>query len=1203
MAAAVRTSAVGGSTTGTSDRTATITPASGDLLVVYCCVAANANDTPTCSDNNGGGTYDLIDVMNFAIAAVNYRMSVFIRTALMANTTSTVVTVATGSNTAGAVHVLAVTGVSRTGANAVRSKGKQDNQAAATPTPVLNQNALTANPVLVACGSADTTTSPPTNWTEIQDTNFANDAVALETAFRASGFTAASIAFAAAQSTQFASHAMELDITVLLTQSPADDANNLADVTGLGYGNLHADTVVLADTVAVVMGHVLAFSDNANNLADGAVNVIGALLSPADSLQALTEALAKLLSYELAFTDSEAANWADAHQLLLAQFLALSDTNTIVDAATVTLGQGAPLIDTLTSLSDTATVALGLELPLADSIPDLADDYAQIEGQVKGFSDALTSEAGAAVAYGLNFRSTADFVTDDPDQTYVLAGVIPGAYPITRAGVTFGYEANVGVVNANNRSTGVDIRLAGAHNILNDEETVVSFRVDLPAPGIYAIRLALGDNALGGRTYVSLKDNTSTFASLGPIVTTSAQFADAEGTIHSAANWPANNVAIEHEFTSSILRLAISGTADTSGRSVIAHLALASQGADPFGLADNLDAIGYGLIVVDNVNALSDDYAQERVSSERELILSDTLILADSFALGYGSLPVDGLASLTDLVSLRGDDLLTTSDSFTLSDTESHVLSQQLQLTDNANALTDAVTLQLGHLFRIADALPTYIDYATACLFLLGIEIECVDSDAHIGLEFYDSVQLTDSVALALSQLAGFSDSLVITDTETHALELRLAFTESIALTDSTALGLGLSPAESITLTDAIALRLDQQLLLADDIATLADAAVLRLAHLLVLTDTITITDACTIVLGHNQPLSDTVANLSDAETAVLGQLLSFTDTITLTDAGTHTVAITLNFSDAITLTDSVSLGYGLLVTDDANLLNDAILTSAPQGPLRQVGVTDALDGLTEAITLKLGYQVAVTDAISLTDTVTLNEGMLTTFSDILALTDATAATLGHLLPLADTLILSDSVQLRLGHELAVTDAIALTDTATLNLGYDLSLADNASLLADSVVKSVGLGVIIADNGPTLTDAIGLFSAGRLQLAETLVLTDALAKSAAGFLPLDDVLLLADSATIDLRGPDLEETLTDVLTLTDAIVISLNNELRLQIALNDTISLADHYFDLRYPYTPSTKRHVVVSSRARMTVVPAREAVKVPPNNRTTRLE
>lgn len=223
MAATYRTSVAGGTSSGTGNRTATITPAVGDLLIVYCFVAANTNDTPTCSDSNGSGTYDRIDVMNASIASINYRLSVFIRTALMANTTSTVITVATGSNTSGCVVSVAISGMSRVGADAVRSKGSQNNQAAGTAAPVLNQSALTGNLTIVAHGSADTTTTEPTGWTERQDTSQSNDTVALEVATRNSGFTGTTITFGAASSTVFCSHALELDGSALLTGSALVD--------------------------------------------------------------------------------------------------------------------------------------------------------------------------------------------------------------------------------------------------------------------------------------------------------------------------------------------------------------------------------------------------------------------------------------------------------------------------------------------------------------------------------------------------------------------------------------------------------------------------------------------------------------------------------------------------------------------------------------------------------------------------------------------------------------------------------------------------------------------------------------------------------------------------------------------------------------------------------------------------------------------
>jgi len=204
-------SASGGSTTSTSDRTTTVTtPVVGDLWIVCCFVATNTNDTPTCSDDQGG-SYTRIATANAVIATFNYRLSTFVRNSLISTATSTTVTVATGSNSCGVIHILPFSSMTRTGLDAIRSSGLQNNQAAGTAAPVLNQAALTGNVTLVAHGSADTTTTPPTNWTERFDTNLANETTALETATRDSGFTGTTITFGAASSTVFCSQAIELD--------------------------------------------------------------------------------------------------------------------------------------------------------------------------------------------------------------------------------------------------------------------------------------------------------------------------------------------------------------------------------------------------------------------------------------------------------------------------------------------------------------------------------------------------------------------------------------------------------------------------------------------------------------------------------------------------------------------------------------------------------------------------------------------------------------------------------------------------------------------------------------------------------------------------------------------------------------------------------------------------------------------------------
>src|SRR5689334_24421682 len=116
----------GGGTTGTANRTATSTPAVGDLLLVACVVANNSNTTPTCSDDQGG-TYHLIDAALFATSLGV--LSVFVCDRLVPSAVSTTITVATGSNTAGIVGVAAISGMAKVGLAAVRQSAKQQNQA------------------------------------------------------------------------------------------------------------------------------------------------------------------------------------------------------------------------------------------------------------------------------------------------------------------------------------------------------------------------------------------------------------------------------------------------------------------------------------------------------------------------------------------------------------------------------------------------------------------------------------------------------------------------------------------------------------------------------------------------------------------------------------------------------------------------------------------------------------------------------------------------------------------------------------------------------------------------------------------------------------------------------------------------------------------------------------------------------------------
>ena len=100
----------------------------------------------------------------------------------------------------------------------------------------------------------------------------------------------------------------------------------------------------------------------------------------------------------------------------------------------------------------------------------------------------LTVLSSSAWAIGFDFRASSNYVTDPPGDTYVLAST---AYPTTFNGVNFGWT-NVSLVQARNRSTGVDPRLAGMNYVTNGSPA--TFYVDLPASGTYNLSLAMGDD-------------------------------------------------------------------------------------------------------------------------------------------------------------------------------------------------------------------------------------------------------------------------------------------------------------------------------------------------------------------------------------------------------------------------------------------------------------------------------------------------------------------------------------------------------------------------------------------------------------------------------------------------------------------------------------------------------------------------------------
>ncbi len=163
---------------------------------------------------------------------------------------------------------------------------------------------------------------------------------------------------------------------------------------------------------------------------------------------------------------------------------------------------------------------------------------------------------------GFNFRQTSGYVTDGATDTYVLP---TDAYPVTRNGVTFGWNAGV---NSADRNASNDARLAGIHF---NSGGGYEFRVDLPATGDYVVHLGVGDDSGGGTgsQTVDVKDNATTkFSLTSRTYSTAHQFYDAGDNARTNVTWPGSEVGVTATFASTTFKLAIG----SSGFWVVAHL-------------------------------------------------------------------------------------------------------------------------------------------------------------------------------------------------------------------------------------------------------------------------------------------------------------------------------------------------------------------------------------------------------------------------------------------------------------------------------------------------------------------------------------------------------------------------------------------------------------------------------------------------------
>lgn len=187
------------------------TPAANTLIVVFAMLTGETSTDWTVTDDHAG-TYTKIrrqvknasaDIMEVWIA--NQRAS--------AVATNWTYSHASGNATGSFMQIYSVSGMSRTGSAAVRSQGGQDNQAAAgTPAPALNQAALNGNPTITVIHNATNPpgTTAPSGWAVGAARGYNVPVTGSHSTFRNSGFTGTTITWGSTSVSAFSSVAIEL---------------------------------------------------------------------------------------------------------------------------------------------------------------------------------------------------------------------------------------------------------------------------------------------------------------------------------------------------------------------------------------------------------------------------------------------------------------------------------------------------------------------------------------------------------------------------------------------------------------------------------------------------------------------------------------------------------------------------------------------------------------------------------------------------------------------------------------------------------------------------------------------------------------------------------------------------------------------------------------------------------------------------------
>lgn len=396
MAAVTHRVATASTSNASSYASGSFTPAVNDLLVGKV-VASGTQALDATLTDSVGGTWTLISTARKGTSTD--MCYVYVRTALIASAVAMTVTFTCTSDAAtGAVVIVSsVSGMTRTGAAAVRQFDIEENRGATTPACTFPAACLTGNPVIgvVGNGANPATLTPPTGWTEGVDTGFTTPACGAESAFINSGFTGTVVTWGSASGSVWGAIVIELD-----TSSPTVDL----DATSAG-----------SSTLAGPLSAIQALSSTINGVATVAAPLTGLRLLPASTINGVGALSGTLIGVRLLPTST-----INGVGLLNGTLLGLGILSTTINGVGILTGvlRGERLLSpitivgvgsltgTLRGLVDLGSVTingigiLSGALTLRQALTALSQGQGLLLGDLTAFGQSFVNLTGTAAGVG-----------------------------------------------------------------------------------------------------------------------------------------------------------------------------------------------------------------------------------------------------------------------------------------------------------------------------------------------------------------------------------------------------------------------------------------------------------------------------------------------------------------------------------------------------------------------------------------------------------------------------------------------------------------------------------------------------------------------------------------------------------------------------------------------------------------------------------